>query len=743
MADETVGTLPTEDAASNALDDPADETSTDQAAPVKKKIPWMSWITAARQNRARLLDSHWRTNVDYRVQKPFGGIGDSDQTQDRIAVPEDWSRTKQKTAQLSFNTPKVVAEATRPEWQGIEDVVTTAVNDVLTKQCKASYMLDEVLADVINASGLMASVIGIEVRTEQFPVPGPPVPGPPISVPHPTVPGQTLAMPGPPVPGPAVPTQRKTYQRITWERISTASLLWPSEFTGSNWEEASWLAYESYPTLESAKKRWPGKLDDVEPKTTRPKLLAANVDDQTLQNKESSETVKATTIWYYTERYDPTVHHPEHISKCVYVEGVDDPVEDGPTDWQEWVPEILPTPGTAAVPPTPPGADPVTGQPTPGNPGSPAVPPKPGVPGHFIGIRSLPVRVGTLVYVSDLATPPSDSQAARPQVRELIRSRSQMLRQRDHSIPIRWFDTNRLDPEVADKLRLGEWQDMIPVNGPGDRVIGEVARASYPRENFQFQQTISEDLDRTWALASNQIASPTATTRSKYELQTIETASQIRLEYEKERVNRYVAEGAAVIWGLMQLFFDQAMYVEIVGEDGATELVTLDAAHRAADFTFSYLTDSSERIDKGARFQNLLKMYNLMANSPNTRRIEIEKELWRLSGFDPQRFVVPKPPSPMPDKPNVSYRFGGADLVNPLAVAVMLATGIQISPDEITAAALMIRDATQKMSGVQALPPPPGPGAGSSLPPPPGTAPVTPPEIQEPILKRTVSGEHL
>jgi hypothetical protein len=676
----------------------------------KREIPWKAYLDAARENRRTLLDSEWRTNVDYRMQKPFGGVGDSDQTQDRVAVPEDWSRTKQKTAQLAFQVPKIVANGTTPEWQPCEDVVTAAINEVLDKQCEASYMIDECLADVINAAGVMVSAISIESLSK------------PMAMPE--------AMPGMP-PGAAPPLggelNRKVYQCIKWDRVSPAQWLWPREFRQSNWKKAPWLAYEVAMPTELVKKKWPQIAKKVSDKRSEQlRLLSANIDNIESQKQTTLDNTIVTIVWYYTAQILPEVSdHPEHISRCVFVDGISDPVEDGPTDWQEYVPEMLPVP---------PSQDPMTGQPVPG---------KAGVPAHYRGIRSLPIRVGTLAYVSDVATPPSDSQAARPQVREMIRSRSQMLRQRDHSIPIRWYDVNRLDEEVADKIRLGDWQDMIPTNGPGDRVIGEVARASYPRENFQFQEVISSDLDRAWALSSNQIGANNATTRSAREVQIVESASQTRLYYEKDRVSRYITEGAEVVWGLMQLFFDQTMYVQIVGEQGNKILASFDAAHRAGQFTFGYLENSMDRVDAQTRFNNLMKMFNLMANDPNTNRVELDREIWRTAGFDPKQYMVQKPPEKTPPPPNVSFRFGGADLLNPMAVATMQKGGIVLNPEDIKAAALMIRDAIQAMAGVQPLPPPPGVQGAPGTPPPGGPPEVTPPTTQEPILKRAVDGTHL
>lgn len=454
-------------------------------------------IAASVKTRETLL-TDWKTNVNYRMQKPFGGPSSEETStieQDRVAIPEDWSRTRQKTAQLSFQIPKILARATRPEFEGSSAIVTAAINEKLTRECRADYVLDECLSDVVNAAGIMVARVGIDVRTETttHEEPLPPVGVDPIT---------NLPIPDPAGPTKRVTVTRKIYQRFRMDRVSPAHFLWPSEFTSSDWDRAPWLGHESWWHIELARKAFNlGPEFKVEGK--RPSLLSEDV--LPMEVKASPESyVKVTEIWYYAALYDPTKIHPECIGRMIFVEGKDDPVEAGDTDWQVWVDEVPPTPAA------PPQVDPLTGAEI-----TPAVPAKPGVPGYYKGLKKLPIRVGTLTYVSDLATPPSDSQAGRPQVREMMRSRAQMIRQRDHAIPIRWFDTNRLDDEIVEKLRNGDWQDMIPVNGPGERVIGEVARAAYPRENFGFANVITGDLDRSWSLSSNQLATPNDTERDR------------------------------------------------------------------------------------------------------------------------------------------------------------------------------------------------------------------------------------
>jgi hypothetical protein len=103
---------------------------------------------------------------------------------------------------------------------------------------------------------------------------------------------------------------------------------------------------------------------------------------------------------------------------------------------------------------------------------------------------------------------------------------------------------------------------MIPVNGPGDRVIGEVSRAQFPRENFQFQNVINGDLDRAWSLSNNSLATKNQTERSAAEINAVQGAGAIRLDYGKDRVNRYIADGCSVLFSLMQMFMEGTDFVE-------------------------------------------------------------------------------------------------------------------------------------------------------------------------------------
>lgn len=681
---------------------------------------WRQWIEAAKKVRKEYL-SDWKENVAYRVQKPFKGDPDSAMA-DRVAVPEDWSRTRQKTAQLAFQVPQVNLKAKHPQYEATAPVATRALNDKLTRECRFAYVLDECLADVVNAAGLMAVYVGVDQRFEE--VEAPPLPGAdPAEAPQ--------------------KIRRKVYQRFFTRRISPSALLWPSEFTGSDWDEAPWLGVETYYPLEEARKLF-NLPADFKPPECHPELMSDDILKPDEKTRDTTAYVKVQEIWYKAALYDADKVHPECLRRIIFVEGLEEPVFRGDTNWQKWIPEQPEEPPTPEVPA---GIDPETGQPTPAQPAKPG---KPAVPGHYIGLRKFPIRVGTLVYISDAAIPPSDSQAGRPQVRELIRSRSQMLQQRDHSIPLRWFDVNRVDEEIAEKLKIGEWQGFIPMNGPGTNAIGEVARASYPRENFQFAANIGQDLDRAWALSNNQIGVTNTGRRSASEVNLVASANDQRLAYEKSRVNRFVAEVAEVLYSLMQRFWDGVDYVHVIGDDGLERLTPVTESTLAGDFIFETRVDSSDRIDTDAKIQHGLRVLNLLGNSPTFRREAMEAEVIALMGFDPQKFTR-QPEQKGPDPASISFRFSTEDMLNPMSVALLLKYGYDIGPQDIQAAAAMIKDAVATMAGLpmpsqqqppQGLPPP---SDGIPLQPGQPQPQLTPPSdaMMQPVLKRLDNGERM
>lgn len=659
-------------------------------------------IDACVSYRDGVLRRTWKTNVNYRAGKPF----ETESTQDRVVVPEDWARARQKTAALAFQLPKIIAEARQPQFAAAAPVVTAFVNQyLLGQQTRAAYAIDEALADVVNAAGLMAVVVGVDQPTEalETEIPGTPLVNPLDGTPmvNPDT-GQPLM-----TPARVEKVRRVIATRFTAKRLSPAMLLWPVEFSGSDWDEPDWLGYDSYLLIEEIKKRWPQLRNEKIAGSAQPELLADDV--QTGRPRgDDGLYARVQTVWYKAARFDADKTHPDCLRRLVFLEGRAEPIE-GPEigAWQKWIPPTT-----------------LDGE------------------GHYVGLTRFPIRVKTLVYVSDLAIPPSDTQAGRPQVNELSEARSQQIRQRRSSIGLRWYDVNRLDESTVRQIETGEINDLIPVNGPGDKVIGEIARASTQRESFESSRQAGADLDRAWSMSANQMVATNAGERSAAEVNAVASANDLRLAYEKGRVSQFVAEIAEVLFSLAQVVLPGEVFVSMIGPDGAERLQAVTQQSIAGHFAFNFKTDSSDRIDIRTKLDNLLKLYNLAGNSQTISRQNLEKEIVEAMGHDPDKMTSP-PKEKGPEPPNISYRFNGADLLNPIALALMIKSGHDIGQDAIRAAQMMINDAIAGMPQAATAtmiptgggpPPPPGP---------PPQAPVEPPTPNEPILKRLGDGTRM
>jgi hypothetical protein len=180
-------------------------------------------------------------------------------------------------------------------------------------------------------------------------------------------------------------------------------------------------------------------------------------DDDSRNRTGDDDLVSYTRVYYWKARQDPDELYLDKIGTLVYVAGIEDPVIDEDFKGQRWDESTK----------------------------------------SLVGLTIFPLRIGTLTYISDKAVPPSDSEMGRPQVDEKMRSRSQMILQRDRSAPMRWANANRVDPMILQSLVKGDdYQRIIPVNGDGSTALGEVARANYPSENWDFDRVIDKDLGR-------------------------------------------------------------------------------------------------------------------------------------------------------------------------------------------------------------------------------------------------------
>jgi hypothetical protein len=595
---------------------------------------------------------------------------------DQVAVNLDWINTKAKQAALFSQVPQVRLSGS-PQAAQFEQKLN---NNLIEAGIESA--MDECLPDCINASGLGSVIVSYEAITEDRQIPK--------HDPSTLAEGEEQEFETIPVP---VDT------RYVIERVSPADFLWPINFTGSNFDKAPFVGRSGRIRWADAQRRFNLPEEDKEAVLGEDRTFMDKLTHDVERDKsQADQMVNFDELFIREYLYDPEAKNFDAIRHIVFIAGKDDPVIDEP-----WKGQRL-------------------------DEGS----------GNLLGSTKFPIRVLTLTYITDEAIPPSDSAIGRPQVNEINKARTQMIRQRERSLPVRWFDVNRLDPAIQQSLMRGTWQAMIPVQGEGTRVIGEVSKASMPQENFLFDQIAKKDLSDEWSLAKNPDDLDKA---AKGDPNQNHSSFNTQAGRERAKVASFFCSIAEVLGGLMCLYEDP----KDLGEGFKPEF--------GKTLKFSILADSTVLLDAGQKLSRLNQFINTYAKSGWINIEPVLKEVASLSGLDPN--IVVKAPAPKPPvEPNISLRLTGVeDMLNPLTLAFLIKSGQAPSPELIEQAKQLIQQtvvppqppASEQGSGgpegappTQGLPPGIPQGVGGPMPPPhpgpqPGgsTPPPQPPRIGE------------
>lgn len=635
---------------------------------------WQARIERCKAKRTDLIDP-WAENVDVRRGKVFAAESD----QDRINVNLDWSLTKGKHASLFSQVPQVYLTAKQKMFEPAVPVFGKRLNDILT-QAGMGSAVDEATFDTINASGIGVAHVSyraITVKKKTLKV-DPSQLAPDVQAIVQSVPAEQLEA----VLGADMLTEIDVPvdQEFRCERLSPSDLLWPVAFVGSNFDHADWIGRSGRMGWSDGVREF-GLTEEDKEKVLADQGSADNLRGDETDSDSQELEIKYDEVFYWAHRFDTSVKSFKQINRIVFVEGLEEPVVDGP-----W-----------------------TGQQLVGN--------------AYVGACKFPIRILTLTYLSDDPIPPSDTAIGRPQILELIKSRSQIVDQRERSKPVRWFDVNRIDPDVMQTLLRGTYQAFVPVQGVGEKAIGEIVRANYPREEFEFDRVIKADLQEQWQLSSNQLGTYHSGERSASEARIIQGAFQTRISYERSRVSTFIAGIAEVMAGLVALYDDAPIF----DPETAQRMETWDRRTIAGEFVYYLRPDSTILLDSEQRIERLMRVLNMVGKSGFVNPKPIIEEIVTLHGLDPAK-VMTDPQPPQPELPNISYRFSGEDLSNPVVIAILLHSGQAPSPQDLQAARQLL---------AEALAPPPMPPPPGMLPPPgapgmPGAPPGPPPGPGEP-----------
>lgn len=615
---------------------PATETD-----PAETWQPWLNRLAASRRRRDDRI-GEWQDNVDRRAVKSrrtSSAESSSLVTSTNVSVPKDWSLTKAKIAQLYSQTPEVRLEARWPEFEGATQAFGKELNDTLTA-CNIGATIEEELADVVNASGLAAVIISCDKRTKEVQMP---VMDPVIAM-----------MTG--IPADQIPTRPVTQVadiQYLVDRLSPSDVLIPTDFIGSDYNKCRWIGRDGRMTWSQGVTVLGLTEDEKENVLGRDKRTGRNA---TLTNDPNqfrdSEVVNFTEVFYWRHYYHEDETSFSAIQRLVFVDGLDEPKINEPYTAQVRQPD-----------------------------------------GKMAGVTRLPIQAFALTYISDESLPPSDTAVGKYQVDELEASRTAMRDQRKHSMPFRWGNTNLVSTNMRNQIDNGDPQKIIWVNGPGDRAFGEVSRAAYPQERFEFDAVIGNDLTEIYQVGTNQAGAFAKGERSAREAGIIEKNFQRRVGLEQDKVQKHFLAIAEVVAGHLAVYGTFTLPDEL----GANRQLLANA------FVYSVRVDSTVRLDAEEQIDRASKGLNLTAQSGYVNPKEPIRQIWSLLGFNPDRIVIdPQPKAPEPVKVSVSK---AEDLMNPLFVALLMRTGQGPTPEDLAAAKQLLKEAG--MPTIPILPPEP------------------------------------
>lgn len=602
----------------------------------------------------------WQKNVEQRLGIPSAtdeGVdtGVTIQTE----LNPDWSLTKTKTANLYSQVPTVQGTHENNKYAAAVAPFMKSINyEIGPKRAHISVAMKECLNDVVNCSGFAGMMVGWAARFQDRKVPAIDTSMiPPDQLQQLLAAGQ--------IPMESVP--QMTDSRFFCTRISPKDLLKPKEFVGSDFDDAAWIGCKGRKSWSEAKAEWKLKEEDkagfISGKQNASEQLKVQTDDAEDVVEDSGEYEE---IYYWRYLVDPDEPSFCAIWKLVRVAGRDEPVVHEPWRGQKMLED-----------------------------------------GRYVGSKKFPIRILTLTYVSDNAIPPSDTEAGAPQVHDLRLSRRQMFQNRKHSTPMRWYNVNSgIDPLTIEQIRQGEFQGLIPVNGQGDRMIGEVARASYPSEDLTFDRNTKGDLAETWRLGANQTGAMSYGDHTKAETNVVQQNFATGIGEERGQVASFFLGAVEVLAGWMCLYSD---FPVLTDEQRTAMEQAWDNKTILHDLVLNILPDSTIVLDVNQQLDRISKFANQWGKSGYVNVKPLAIKAAELSGIDPTEVVV-DPQPPKKDDPNISYRFTGKDdLMNPMVVAMLLKSGELPDASMIQQAVKLLKLVNQLAAAPEAAPNPAGP----------------------------------
>lgn len=596
---------------------------------------WKGAIEDARSVR-RTVSAWWDANLEAYAPKPTDsptGYGQE------VNTNRDFTLVERKKADLFYQSPEVAAVPS-PLFTGQEGLLDTHT-DILNSHLGLNGInlkdtVHRALFDVLCTAGTGWTMMGYEmasipvtedVTTGQQPLPGSVLnlgPSAPVTAP------QTNEIP--------------VYEHCFWRWFSPKQALVPKELRSTVWDDAPWLGVDlEVPLLFAQRKGWVPvdyKGDSPSPDSHFDFGFGASGTDR---------IVRMVLIYYYSSLYRLNRPHPQHQTRLLIVEsgrGAMRAVVHDDSPFQTLTPKGELSPDSLI-----------------------------GYPIHPLTIRVL----------TDASVVPSDCTVSRPLVNELNIFREQMIKNRDANLMRYTYNTDVLPTDALEKVIRSPTGGMIGL--PGEAFAGEsikeLPHGTYPRENFEFNNYLDNDLARTHGLDAAQAGAGSAGgVPSATEAAIRQGNINARLGLERGRVLDWYVQGVTKYSTLLQRFMPIEQAAAIVGVPKAREWDTWRKVIPAR-LAFEALPDSTAQQDLAADRKRAMDEYTFFANDPFIDRPALLKRLLPRLRYPASLVKQPTPPGPQPARP--MFTFKGDDL-NPLSpqypivMQILQEMGVTISP---------------------------------------------------------------
>lgn len=521
---------------------------------------------------------------------------------------------------------------------------------------KANRLMDEMLFDVLQWSGIGCCKIGYQCTTRQMPVPRM-VPDP-NALPATQQVGATLALNGAPPPPMVQATDPVTGELLTdleevpiyeeWygRRFSPKKFLCDPNLKSTRVDEdATWDGMDFFLTPEVASQRFGIPVAE----------LNKGAEDERVHQWDSDSGAKSTGLvhcyemWMKSSYWTPKANnHPLAINQLVLIKGL----KTRPAVWR----------------PSPDQEFDKAGRITPDS------------------LTGFPIKVLTIRDLADSCFPPSDAAFTNSDIKQMSTWRRQSVQIRDAAVGKYLYDASAFGDDEVEQLKNGDIGMFIPVQDGRmkdgvDKVFAQTSKVQASADDYRGFQGIKQDMQETLGIGSNQAGTETDTVRTATEADKVASAVQARNDKELGRVIDFYLDIARGIDQLLMRYMTEAEYVAIGGDEAGQKMAVWNGKTITGKYLYDIAPDSQLRPDNARDERSLDQYYNLTAKDPFSNRMYVLRRMARMRGLDPSKATQVPPQTPPKMEPlKLSLSLTVADLRDPMVIALLDKFGPNIDP---------------------------------------------------------------